>query len=168
MPPLGQIAEAGAPAALQTEIRQTRPFKSRGHEAYLALLRTADQARHRFAALFEQEDLTLQQYNVLRILRGAGDAGLPTLEVADRMIERTPGITRLMDVLEGQGLVTRERPKTDRRTVLCRVTPAGLTVLARLDGPVEDLDRDTFMRLDAEDLDDLVEILSRLRALLSG
>ena len=155
------------PRGLKEEIRQNRPFRSSGHEAYLALLRTADLARHRFAALFATEALTLQQYNVLRILRGAGEGGLPTLEIADRMIERTPGITRLVDKLEQNGLLSRERLAHDRRTVVCRVTPEGLALLARLDAPVEQLDDETFMTMEAEDLDQLIEILAKLRALLA-
>ena len=156
-----------APVGLKEEIRQNLPFRTNGHEAYLALLRTADQARRRVAVVLEAADVTLQQYNVLRILRGAGEKGLPTLEIAARMIERVPGITRLIDRLEDKGLVVRERFKHDRRTVWCRVTPAGLEVLAGLDAPVERVDGDTFMKMEPEELDRLVEILAKLRSCLA-
>ena len=85
---------------LKREIRQNRPFRSRSQEASLGLFRTADLLRRRFHAVLEPKGITQQQYNVLRILRGAGDGGLPTLTIAERMVERTPGITRLLDRLE--------------------------------------------------------------------
>ena len=88
------------PSALQRELRQRRPFQSPAHEAVLGLMRTADLVRRQAAALIEPHGITLQQFNVLRILRGAGGEGLPTLEVAERMIEQTPGVTRLLDRLE--------------------------------------------------------------------
>ena len=154
------------PADLKEEIRQNLPFRSKGHEAYLSLLRTADMARHRFAVVIEGGGVTLQQYNVLRILRGAGAQGLPTLEIAERMIERTPGITGLIDRLEERGWVTRERSKEDRRTVWCRVTESGLDLLASLDEPVGQADEDTFMEMEPEELDALNGLLSKLRRLL--
>src|SRR5229473_5817955 len=112
------------------EIRQRRPFPSVAHEAIVALLRTADLVRRQVATLVEPHGITPQQYNVLRILRGAGEKGLPTLEIAERMIEQTPGITRLIDRLQTKNLVARERCLTDRRQVFCRITPAGLSLLS--------------------------------------
>ena len=102
---------------LQREIRQGKPFRSRGQEVVVALLRTADLVRRAVSQAVETHDITLQQYNVLRILRGAGDKGLPTLEIADRMIEHAPGVTRLLDRLEAKGLVRRERCREDRRQI---------------------------------------------------
>lgn len=121
---------------LQREIRQRKPFSSAAQEAILGLMRTADVVRRRLSAALEPEDLTLQQFNVLRILRGAGDAGLPTLEVSDRMIEQTPGITRLLDRLEAKQLVRRQRCPKDRRQHLCWITDQGQAVLDALDAPV--------------------------------
>src|SRR6266576_2721240 len=112
-------------------------FRSREQEAALGLLRTADAVKRSLAQVIEPHGITAQQYNVLRILRGAGADGLPTLEIADRMIEQTPGITRLIDRLESKKLVWRERSSTDRRCVYCRITAAGIALLARLDGPVQ-------------------------------
>ena len=114
---------------IQQEIKQSRPFKSRSQEAAIALMRTADLVRRSVGGIVEPFDLTPQQYNVLRILRGAGEEGLPTLEIAERMIEQTPGITRLIDRLETKHLVSRERCKTDRRRVWCRITRDGLGLL---------------------------------------
>jgi len=159
----------GSPASrLQHELRQTRPFRSLTHVAFLSLLRTADVARSRFAALFEREGVTLQQYNVLRILRGAGEDGLPTLEIGARMIERTPGVTRIVDRLERKGLVRRERHAADRRQVWCHITARGLDLLARLDGPVAAGDAAIFEGMDEGELEALVVSLDRLRARLSG
>jgi DNA-binding MarR family transcriptional regulator len=113
-----------------------RPLQSAAQEAVVGLLRTADLVRRRIAAVVEPAGITVQQFNVLRILRGGGAGGVPTLDVADRMIEQTPGITRLLDRLEAKGLVRRERCREDRRQHLCRITREGLDVLKRLDGPV--------------------------------
>jgi MarR family transcriptional regulator, organic hydroperoxide resistance regulator len=121
------------PSHLQDEIRQTRPFASLEQEAYLGILRTAALLDHAVAEALKPHGITPTQYNVLRILRGAGAEGLPTLTVRARLIEEAPGITRLIDKLETAGLVQRDRTGKDRRTVRCRITTAGLDVLSRLD-----------------------------------
>lgn len=110
--------------------------------AVLGILRAADLVRRRGSALLAPYDLTIQQFNVLRILRGARPEGLCTLTIAERMLEQTPGITRLIDRLEAKQLVVRVRSEDDRRQVWCRITPAGLQLLARLDRRVGDLDRE--------------------------
>ncbi|HEX9731785.1 MAG TPA: MarR family transcriptional regulator [Thermoanaerobaculia bacterium] len=148
---------------LHDEIKQTRPFRSLTQEAVLGLFRTADILRRSFAQLMEEHGLTLQQYNVLRILRGAGERGLPTLTIAERMVERTPGITRLVDRLLRKELVERERPPGDRRQVVCRITPRGLALLAELDGPVGDLDDRCLAMLDEDEHKTLIDILDRVR-----
>jgi MarR family 2-MHQ and catechol resistance regulon transcriptional repressor len=121
---------------LQDELRQRKPFQSTAHEAVVGLMRTADLIRRQMTAVVEQADITLQQFNVLRILRGGGADGVPTLEVADRMVEQTPGITRLLDRLEAKGLVRRQRCSKDRRQHLCWITPAGSELLETLDAPM--------------------------------
>ena len=88
---------------LQDELRQRAPFASPAQEAVVALMRTTDVVRRYLARVVDPNGITLQQYNVLRILRGGGADGVPTLEVAARMIEQTPGITRLLDRLEAKG-----------------------------------------------------------------
>src|ERR1700694_935671 len=115
---------ARAQSTVQEEIRQTRPFSSPSEEGVVALARTADLMRRSLTRVIEPHGITLQQYNVLRILRGAGEEGLPTLVIGERMIEQTPGVTRLLDRLEAKGLVARCRGESDRRQVFCRLTPA--------------------------------------------
>lgn len=163
MTPPEQDATGQGGGSLQREIRQNRPFHSKGQEAFLGLLRTGDLVKHRFHQLFEGVGITFQQYNVLRILRGAGSEGIPTLEIGDRMIERTPGVTRLLDRLEAKGLVRRERCPQDRRKVLCFISPQGLELLASLDAPVMEADELVFQGMSEEDLEILINILDRLR-----
>ena len=152
------------PSALQRELRQRRPFRSPAHEAVLGLMRTADLVRRQGAALVEPHGITLQQFNVLRILRGAGEAGLPTLEVAERMIEQTPGVTRLLDRLEGKELVGRERCPKDRRQHLCRITAKGLAVLEKIDVLLVDAHEHTLKGLRHKDRIALIELLDAVRA----
>ncbi len=151
------------PGALQRELHQSRPFRSSSQEATLGLFRTADVLRRRFARVLEPSGVTLQQYNVLRILRGAGDAGLQTLAVAERMVERAPGVTRLIDRLRAKGLVERERSAGDRRCVLCRITQAGLALLDELDGPMDAADDASLSMLTAQEQQNLIELLDRIR-----
>lgn len=131
--------------------------------AYSTLLSAADRVRALFEAVCAPFGITGQQYNVLRILRGAGAEGLPTLTIAERMIERAPGITRMIDRLEAKGLVTRETRQDDRRRVHCRITEKGLSLLALLDGPVEEVNAATFSVLNKVELGQLVALLEKTR-----
>jgi DNA-binding MarR family transcriptional regulator len=149
--------------ALRRELKQNRPFRSSSQEATLGLFRTADVLRRRFARVLEPSGVTLQQYNVLRILRGAGDAGLNTLAVAERMVERAPGVTRLIDRLHAKGLVERERSKGDRRCVVCRITRAALELLDQLDGPMDATDDESLAMLTDREQEHLIELLDRIR-----
>jgi len=153
--------------SLREEIRQNRPFASPAQEAILALFRTSDQLQRRMAQLVEAHGISLQQYNVLRILRGAGLEGMPTLEIADRMIEKTPGITRLLDKLEAKRLVRRKRCPQDRRQVLCWSSDAGLKLLADLDRPAADTGESSMAALSSSELRELIAMLERVRAELS-
>lgn len=119
-------------------------------EAVLALFRAADALRRRFVALLPP-GLTFPQYNVLRILRGAGGL-LPTMDIRQRMMERAPGITRIIDRLEAKGLVERQAPEHDRRQIPCRLTAAGRRVLAGLDSAMDKADRDAFAGLNRAEL----------------
>ena len=148
---------------LQRELKQKRAFASPQQEATVALMRTADLARRLMSAVLESRDITVQQYNVLRILRGAGPDGLPTLEIAERMIEQTPGITRLIDRLEEKLLVSRRRPLEDRRCVYCRISPAGLALLAGLDQPVVETGNAAMASLSSKEVAQLVALLDRTR-----
>jgi DNA-binding MarR family transcriptional regulator len=149
--------------SLREEIRQRRPFRSRGHEGVVSLLLTADRLRRDLARVVEPHGLTLQQYNVLRILRGAAGQALPTLDVAERMIERTPGITRLLDRLERKGLVRRERCPEDRRQVLVALSPAGRRLLAGLDAPMARADDRLQDRLGTRRTVTLIRLLETVR-----
>lgn len=149
--------------AIRDEIKQTRPFPTRSAEAVVALMRTADMVRRSVASVVEPAGITPQQYNVLRILRGAGEKGLPTLEIAERMIEETPGITRLIDRLESKDLVSRERCLSDRRQVFCRITPQGLDLLEQLDGPLRKADEAALQSLGNHDLEQLIALLEKAR-----
>ena len=128
----------------------------------MALLRTANVLRRRVDALVATEGITSQQYNVLRILRGA-KAPLPTMEIAERMIDQAPGITRHVNNLEERGLIRREAWAGDRRQVLCQITPAGLRVLERLDAPLDELDDRIAAALSSAQIDALLEVLSEIR-----
>jgi DNA-binding MarR family transcriptional regulator len=152
------------PSALQREIRQNKPFRSRSHEAVVGLLRTTDVVRRCLEKAMGSYGITLQQYNVLRILRGAGAEGLATLSIAERMIEATPGITRLLDRLEAKAMVRRERCPHDRRQVLCFLTPAGLDLVDRMDEPVHRGDYDAVAMLSEEDQESLIRLLDAIRA----
>lgn len=149
---------------LLDEIQQTRPFRSLSQEATLGLLRTTDALRRRISETLEPAGITSQQYNVLRILRGAGDEGLPTLSIVERMVERAPGITRLIDRLVKKGWVERRRASCDRRQVVCRITDDGLGLLTELDAPMDRIDDQVLAMLDAGELRTLIGLLDRIRA----
>jgi DNA-binding MarR family transcriptional regulator len=151
-------------SALQSEIRQRKPFRTPSQEAVVGLLRTTDRVRRTLAGVVEPRGVTLQQYNVLRILRGARPRGLPTLEIAARMVEHAPGITRLLDRLQAKALVRRQRRSQDRRQVMCRITPAGLRLLAGLDAGLQRADQSTLGMLSRRDLRRLIALLDRIRA----
>jgi DNA-binding MarR family transcriptional regulator len=145
-------------------IRQTKPFRSRRQEGAIAIVLTAEAVRGRVARLLAAEgDLTPQQYNVLRILRGAGAKGLPTLSIVERMIESTPGITRLLDRLEAKKRVRRDRSGEDRRQVVCRITPQGLAALKALDPIVNSADQDVLSSLSDQEVGTLIRLLNRIR-----
>jgi MarR family transcriptional regulator, organic hydroperoxide resistance regulator len=152
-----------ATRSIGDEIKQTRPFRSRSQEAAMALLRTANVLRRRIDSVVEPEGITSQQYNVLRILRGA-KGPLPTMEIAERMIDQTPGITRHVNNLEERGLIRREPWPGDRRQVLCQITSAGLRLLERLDRPMDELDDAFGGQLSPEQIDHLIEALDLLRS----
>jgi len=143
-------------AALKQEIAQQLPFSSVEEEALLNVMRTADCLHRAFQHRARDWGVTSTQYNVLRILRGAEPDGLPTLTIAERVIEKTPGITRMIDRLEAKGLVAREIRSHDRRCVYCRITKKGLKLLELLDRPVNDFNRKAFAALGDGELEKLL------------
>jgi DNA-binding MarR family transcriptional regulator len=148
-----------APAA------EKRPTGRAEEAAFLDLLRTTDRLSRGAAQVLKTEDLSPNQYNVLRILRGAPE-GLACGEIANRMITRDPDITRLLDRLEKRALISRWRPAKDRRMVVARITPAGLAALARLDEPVLDAHRRQLGHLGRKRLRALAELLLACRSRL--
>jgi DNA-binding MarR family transcriptional regulator len=151
-------------SSLLRELRQSKPFPSIQEEAFVGLLRTADVLRWRIAEVLEPEGITLAQFNVLRILRGARETGLPTLEIGARLVEQAPGITRLIDRLEALGLVRRERPRADRRQVFCHIEPEGLDLLGRLDTTVPQASEVLFSGLNAGQVEQLIASLDAIRS----
>lgn len=131
-------------------------------KALVNLLGAADRVKAAIAAVVEPHGITAQQYNVLRILRGAGADGLPTLAIGERMLERSPGVTRMIDRLEAKGLVRRERRADDRRCVHCGITPAGSRLLAELDEAMDQADAAAFAALNRSELRQLVSLLERV------
>jgi len=131
--------------------------------AFLDLLRTTDMLSRGLGQVLKNEDLSANQYNVLRILRGSPE-GLACGEIARRMITRDPDITRLLDRLEKRGLISRRRETKDRRTVMAKITPEGLKVLVRLDEPVQSGHRKQLGHLGRERLRELTELLCLARS----
>jgi DNA-binding MarR family transcriptional regulator len=152
---------------LQRELKKKQPFESPEQEAMLNLLRTNDQFQNRFGRLFRQYGLTSSQYNVLRILRGEGKP-MPCLEVAERMIQVVPAITGLVDRLEKQDLVSRERCTEDRRIVYIEITDKARTLLKQMDEPVSELHKRLIGHLTRGELKELSRLLEKARTSLQG
>jgi DNA-binding MarR family transcriptional regulator len=149
---------------LRDEIKQTRPFSSPEQEAFLSLGRTWAVLEHAMAEALKPHGITPTQYNVLRILRGAGEAGLCRSEIIERMIARVPDATRLLDRMEAVDLVERERSEEDRRFVTTRITEAGLRLLVELDATILELHQRQFAALDETGLRTLIDLLALARA----
>ena len=149
---------------MATSQKPQQNFRSREQQAVVGLLRTADAIKRSLAHVIEPHGITPQQYNVLRILRGAAPDGLPTLTIGERMVEQTPGVTRLIDRLERKGLVERIPCPKDRRRVFCQITPKGLDLLEELDEPVNRWDAQTVSVLPPSEVDSLINLLDRVRA----
>jgi MarR family transcriptional regulator, organic hydroperoxide resistance regulator len=148
---------------LQAEIKQTKPFASLEHEAILGLLRTAAIVDHATDESLRPLGLTGTQFNVLRILRGAGDSGLCGREVGERMITRVPDVPRLLERLEKAGLISRERDPNDRRHVTARITKKGLDLVdeaVKIANPIEG----RFENLTKDQLKAFIDVLDALRA----
>ena len=148
---------------IQAELKQTKPFGSREEEAFIAILRTADKLQLQLVELLKPYGLTPTQFNALRILRGAGDAGLPCSEIGERMINHDPDITRLLDRLEQRDLVQRRRDQKDRRVHVARITRTGLDILKRLDQPVQDFHRRSMPKVGETGLKSLIRQLEKVR-----
>jgi DNA-binding MarR family transcriptional regulator len=155
--------------------KRSARFRSLEQEVFLRLQKTADVLMTELAELFKPHGISPTQYNVLRILRGAGAgccegghadpnaAGVPCREIAGRMITHDPDMTRLLDRLEDRNLIVRERDKKDRRMIITRITDVGLELLRTLDEPVTELHRRQLGHLGDAKLAELLELLDRVR-----
>ncbi|MEP7066814.1 MAG: MarR family transcriptional regulator [Gemmatimonadota bacterium] len=151
------------PTHLQDEIKQTKPFDHAGDEALLSILRTATVIDHGSNELLRPFGITTTQYNVLRILKGAGARGLCGREVGERLISRVPDVSRLLDRMAEMELVVKERNPADRRHVTARITPKGRRVLTQATPVLAKYGRERTGRLRAEHLKALVEALEAVR-----
>lgn len=148
---------------IQSEIKQTKPFSGLEEETVIALARTSDLLGRRIDALLKQHGLTGTQYNVLRILRGAGNAGLPCNEIGERMVTRDPDITRLLDRMERAGLCNRSRNDKDRRVIVARINAKGLSTLKHLDEPIQELNQEMLGHMGQNRLRSLLRLLQTIR-----
>ncbi|HWF46309.1 MAG TPA: MarR family transcriptional regulator [Bryobacteraceae bacterium] len=151
-------------AKLAEELRMTRPFACLEEEAMLSVMRTAEVISQQGASLLKSFELSANQYNVLRILRGSRDTGLTCGQIGERMISRDPDITRLLDRLESRGLIARERSEADRRVVVAHISAAGLSLLHEMDPDILSYNRRFFESFGAKKLRQLIELLEEARA----
>lgn len=149
-------------ASLRQQLKKKGPFDSLEQEAMLGILRTSDLLENRLARLLRQHQLTPSQYNAMRIMRGEGQP-MPCLEVADRMIQVAPAITRVVDQLVGRGLVDKQQSRQDRRVYLVALTAAGGRLLKQLDEPIRSLHQTLLGHVSKSDLKTLSKILQAAR-----
>jgi DNA-binding MarR family transcriptional regulator len=145
------------------ELKQTRPFRSIEEEAALGIVRTAAALDHAFAQALKPYDITPTQYNVLRILRGAGSEGLCRNEVGQRLLRQVPDVTRLLDRMEDLDLIARHRGGKDRRYVTTTISKKGLDLLKKLDEKVDEIHQDQLGHIDEARLQQLIELLDTAR-----
>jgi DNA-binding MarR family transcriptional regulator len=147
-----------------TELKVTKPFTSAAQEVMLTLARTAAVIEHRFEEVLREHDVTATQFNVLRMLRGAGADGLCRNEIGERMVRRVPDVTRLLDRLEACQFIVRERIGEDRRFVTTRITKEGLALLTRVDPSVRAFEEEAVRHMSQKRLDALIDQLNELRS----
>ncbi|TWU55839.1 MarR family winged helix-turn-helix transcriptional regulator [Rubripirellula reticaptiva] len=152
-----------AAGKLQDELKRKQPFASVEQEAILSLLRTGDQLENRLARFFREHDLTLSQFNLLRILQ-TEDREITCGEIAERMIQVVPAITGLVDRLERQGYVVRRRCIEDRRVVYVGITTKGIEMIQWAFDPLIELEKRTLKRMTRSDLKELIRLLEKTRA----
>ena len=143
---------------------RTKPPAPLEDQTFVALLKAADSLASQGDQLMKANGLTSAQYNVLRILRGAGPDGLPCNAIGERMISRDPDMTRLLDRMEKRELITRERQQQDRRVVKARITAEGLKLLKKMDAPIRELHKNQFARMSSAHLKTLLDLLTELAA----
>lgn len=149
--------------SLKDEIKQTKPFARPADEALLSILRTAAVLEHAENDVLKAHGLTHTQYNVLRILRGAGKRGLCGREVAERLVSHVPDVSRLLDRMEDAGVIVRTRDPDDRRHVTARITAKGRTLLLDATPELERMGRARTTRLSPADVAGLIRVLAVIR-----
>jgi len=154
---------ARSQSKLQVELKQTKPFASPVEEAIVAVIKTADLLVRLLDRKLIGLGLSHQQYNVLRIVRGSGAAGIPTLAIGERLIECAPGMTRLLDRLEEKEMVRRERCKHDRRQVLCYITGKGERLLEEIQPLIDGLAERALEQIPPAELEAFIETLEHIR-----
>jgi DNA-binding MarR family transcriptional regulator len=147
----------------KTMLSASVKFDSAAQEVYLGLWRTYDRLRTLEERLFSQWHLTAQQYNVLRLLQASGSQAVPTLSLVSRMVSKSPDITRMLDRLEANGLIVRERSEADRRTVLVKITDQGLDLLNQIVVPLAECHQEQLGHLSEEELRTLSGLLAKAR-----
>ncbi|MEM8947243.1 MAG: MarR family transcriptional regulator [Planctomycetota bacterium] len=152
---------------LQSELKKRTPFASVEQEAALAIMRTSDLIENRLARLFREYGLTSSQYNVLRILRGEGKP-MPCLDVAERMIQVAPAITRVVDQLLKLELINKTQSTEDRRVYMVELRPAAKQLLRKMDQPVLHLHATLMDGVSAKNQKDLVRVLEKVRAAIKS
>ena len=152
-----------SPKTLRDELKMNKPFKSAEEEAILSIARTAAVLEHGGAEALKPFDLTITQYNVLRILRGAGENGLCRNEVGERLVTRVPDVTRLLDRMEAAGLIVRQRGSADRRFVATQVTEKGLKLLEKIDRELPAMHNRLLGHVSQKRLRELINILEDVR-----
>ena len=148
---------------LHDELKMTRPFKSVEEEALLSIARTAALLEHAGAEALKPFDLTITQYNVLRILRGAGEEGLCRNAVGERLVTRVPDVTRLLDRMEATGLISRNRGNQDRRFVTTYITDKGMKLLEKIDRELPAIHTAILGHVSQKRLRDLISLLEEVR-----
>jgi len=149
---------------LRDELKMSKPFKSVEEEALLSIARTAALLEHAGAEALKPFKLTITQYNVLRILRGAGDHGLCRNEVGQRLVTKVPDVTRLLDRMEAAGLIVRQRGGEDRRYVATRITEKGLKLLDKIDRELPAIHGRQLGHVGQKRLRELIALLEEVRA----
>lgn len=148
---------------LQKELKQNKSFRSLEEETILNVARTAEYLTSALSSVLKAANLTVAQYNALRILRGAGSGGLSCGEISERMVTKESDITRLLDRIEARSFISRERPADNRRTVVARITDEGEGVLAELDASVDELHQNLVAHLGVKKLTNLKDLLETVR-----
>jgi DNA-binding MarR family transcriptional regulator len=150
---------------LKEEIKQGKPFESPQEELWLNLARTTAMASHVIEQGLRRHGLSPTQYNVLRILRGAGPAALCQYEIGDRLVAQVPDVPRIVDRMEKAGLVERTRGTSDRRIVMASLTEAGKGLVDSLDGPMAEMISGIFVGLGHGEIETLNDLLATARSM---